>query len=72
MPIPSARPDREIIFSVTPLKYMHTIAVTRLMGMEKATTMVGRRFFKNSINMIMASAPPNKILLIIESMTRSM
>ncbi len=71
IPMPSARPDKEIIFSVTPLKYMHTMAVTRLMGMEKATTMVGRRSFRNSIRIRMASRPPIRILLTMESITRS-
>ena len=72
IPIPSARPDSEITFRVTPLKYIHTIAVTRLIGMEQATTAVGRKSFKNRIRMITASNAPNTILLIIESMTRSM
>ena len=71
IPMPRARPDREMIFRVTPLKYMHTMAVTRLTGMENATTMVGRRSFKNTSRMKMASSPPIKILLTMESITRS-
>ncbi len=72
IPIPSARPDREIIFNVTPLKYIHTIAVTKLMGMENATTTVGLRSFKNTRRIKMASAPPKSILLMMESITKSM
>ena len=71
MPMPRASPDREMMFRVTPLKYMHTIAVTRLMGMENATTMVGLKSFRNTINIRMASNPPKRILLRMESMTRS-
>ena len=71
MPMPSARPDREMMFKVMPLKYMQTIAVTKLMGMENATTNVGRRSFRNSSNMAMASTPPKRILLMMESITRS-
>ena len=41
MPMPRASPDSEMMFRVTPLKYMHTMAVTRLTGMENATTRVG-------------------------------
>ncbi len=72
IPIPSASPEREIIFKVTPLKYMHTIAVTRLMGMEKATTSVGRKSFKNKIRIKIASRAPNTTLLTMVSITRSM
>ena len=71
IPMPSASPDREMIFSVTPLKYIHTMAVTRLTGMEKATTSVGRRSFKNSSRMAMARTAPNRMLLMMESITRS-
>ena len=72
IPIPSARPEREIIFRVTPLKYMQTTAVTRLTGMENATTMVGLTSFRKISRIRMASTPPNKILSRMESITRSM
>ncbi len=71
IPTPSASPEREIIFNVIPLKYMHTTAVTRLTGMESAITSVGRISFKNMINISMASTAPKSTLLITESTTIS-
>ena len=71
IPTPSARPDSEITFSVTPLKYMHTIAVIKLTGMEQATTAVGRQSFRNTIRIRTARTAPNNTLLIMESITRS-
>ncbi len=70
--MPSARPDKEITFKVIPLKYISTTAVTRLMGMEQAITAVGLKSFKNTIRIKIASTAPKRILLIMESMTRSM
>ena len=58
MPTPSARPDSEMMFSVTPVKYISTTANVRLMGMLMATTNVGRTSFKNSASTRMASTPP--------------
>ena len=72
MPMPRASPDSEMMFRVTPLKYMHTMAVTRLTGMENATTMVGLKSFRNTIRINMASTAPKRILLMMESITRSM
>ena len=72
IPIPKASPEREITLSVTPLKYMHTIAVTRLIGMEHAITAVGRRSFRNKIKIKIAKTAPNIILFRMESITRSM
>lgn len=58
MPTPSARPDRLIMFRVTPEKYISTTANIRLMGMLNATTPVGRRSFRNSASTRMASSAP--------------
>ena len=71
IPIPSARPDSEIIFRVTPLKNIHTTAVTRLIGMDTATTAVGLKSFRNNIKIRIASPKPKIILLKMESITRS-
>ena len=71
MPMPSASPDREMMFNVTPLKYMQTMAVTRLIGMENATTRVGLMSFRKRIRIRIASPPPNRILLRMASITRS-
>ena len=60
-----------MMFRVTPLKYMHTTAVTRLIGTETATTSVGLRSFRKRISISTASPKPNTILLKIASMTRS-
>ena len=72
IPTPRARPDREMTFRVTPLKYIHTIAVIRLTGMEQATTAVGRQSLRNRIRISTARTAPNNTLLRIESITRSM
>ena len=72
MPTPSARPEREITFKVIPLKYMHTIAVIKLIGMEHATTAVGLQSFRNKIRIKTARMAPNNTLLMMEFMTRSM
>ena len=71
IPTPSAKPERDIMFSVIPLKYMQTTAVTRLTGMERAITSVGLMSFKNRINISIASTAPNSTLLITESITIS-
>ena len=71
MPIPSARPEREITFSVIPLKYIQTIVVTILIGIEQAITAVGRISFRKRIRISTASPAPNTMLLMIEFITRS-
>ena len=71
IPTPSARPDRDMIFSVTPLKYMATMAATTLRGIEHATIMVGRISHRNRSRIIMASAPPTRRFWITASTTRS-
>ena len=58
IPTPSASPDREIIFSVTPEKYMATSAVIILMGIEHAITKVGRILFKNTRRIKIAKTAP--------------
>ena len=59
IPTPSARPDSEITFIVTPLKYISTIAVKILIGMEQAMTNVGRISLRNSNKMKIANTAPN-------------
>ena len=71
IPTPRARPEREITFRVTPLKYMHTTAVIRLTGIEHATTAVGLQSLRNRIRIRIASRAPKSTLLIMESITRS-
>ena len=58
MPMPRLRPDSDSTFSVMPVKYMHTKAMTTLMGMEKATVMVGRKSIRNSSRIRIARLPP--------------
>ena len=50
-----------------PLKYMHTKAMTTLMGMEKATVIVGRKSIRNSSSISIASPPPEIRLSSTES-----
>ena len=42
-----------------PVKYISTMANSTLNGILMATTMVGRRSFKNSASTMMASAAPS-------------
>ena len=56
MPTPSARPDSDRILKVMPVKYISTMANSTLNGILMATTMVGRRSFRNSASTMMASA----------------
>ena len=63
IPTPSARPDSEIMFSVTPLKYISTMATITLKGMLKATTMVGFTSFRKKASTITASRAPQIRLL---------
>ena len=72
MPTPKARPDREITFRVTPLKYISTTAATTLMGMEQATTMVGLMSNMKMARIKMASRPPYSRFSSTESTTMSM
>ena len=60
MPTPSARPDSEIRFSVTPEKYISVTAHRRLKGMLHATMSVGRASRKKRMSTRMASAPPHR------------
>ena len=71
MPTPSARPDSEIILIVTPEKYISTIAVRILIGIEQAITNVGLISFKNSSSIRIASSPPNNIFSRTELITMS-
>ncbi len=66
IPTPSARPDKEIMFNVTPEKYMATNAVIILIGIEQAITKVGRILFKNTRRIITASIAPYTRLLSTE------
>ena len=47
IPTPNARPDSEIIFSVTPLKYISTMANISEIGMLRAMITVGLRSRRN-------------------------
>ena len=58
MPTPTARPDSEIIFKVTPEKYISTMAKMTLMGMEHAMMNVGLISFKNKNRIKTARIPP--------------
>ena len=58
MPTPIAKPERENMLSVIPLKYIITIANTTLTGMETATITVGLMSRRNSSRMMIASAAP--------------
>ena len=58
MPTPRANPDKDIIFNVTPLKYIKTMANNKLIGILKAITIVGFILFKNTSKTKIASIPP--------------
>ena len=58
IPTPSAKPDRDIMFNVTPLKYIKIIANNKLIGILKAITIVGLILFKKISNTKIAHIPP--------------
>ena len=66
IPIPSAIPDRDIIFSEMPEKYIATIQVSTLNGILMATTMVGIKSFKNNARIRIAKAAPIAMFLTTE------
>ena len=71
IPIPRAIPESEMIFRVIPLKYISTMAVIILIGMEQAMTKVGRMLFRKTRSTTTARTAPESILSITESTTRS-
>ena len=58
MPTATARPDREIMFSVTPEKYISTTAKITLTGIATSVITVGRQSFKNRYRITMANSAP--------------
>ena len=58
IPTPSARPDREMIFKVIPVKYISTIQVRILIGIENAMISVGRQSLRKISRIRMASTAP--------------
>ena len=58
MPTPKASPAREMIFSVTPEKYINTTANSRLMGMDRAMINVGRPLRRKISSTTIARIPP--------------
>ena len=58
MPTDTARPESEIMFSVTPEKYMSTTANTTLMGMETRVMTVGRISRRNTRRTRIAKIAP--------------
>ena len=59
MPTPMARPAREIIFKVTPEKYIKTMAKITLSGMLTAVMIVGRRSRRNTSRIRIARIAPS-------------
>ncbi len=72
IPTPSARPERDMTFSVMLQKYMHTNATTTLAGIESATISVGRQSSRNRSRTRIASPPPYTRFSRTESTTRRM
>ena len=58
MPIPSARPDRDIIFKEMSVKYIKISAVSTLRGMLAATTNVGFTSFRKMASTKIANTAP--------------
>ena len=69
MPTATASPAREIMFKVTPLKYMSVSANVRLIGMLRAVTSVGRMSQRNRNKMTIAKIAPTRRLFKTESTT---
>lgn len=58
IPTPTASPAMEMTLSVTPEKYISTMANVTLIGMDSATISVGLRSRRNSSRISTASAAP--------------
>ena len=71
IPTPSARPESEMMFRVTPEKYMQTTAATRLTGIDIAMINVGLISRKKKMSTMIASNPPMRTFSKIVFMTRS-
>ena len=67
MPTATARPESEIMLSVTPEKYISTNANTTLMGIEQSVMNVGLRSRRNRKRMITANRAPHRRLERMES-----
>ena len=65
MPMPRERPDRVIMFRVSPAKYMRTMANRTDRGILMPTTMVGRKSRRNRARIMMASRAPMAMLFTI-------
>ena len=72
IPTATARPDREIIFSVTPEKYMSTMAKVILTGMLRRVMNVGFTSLRKSSRIITANRAPQPRLCIMELIMRYM
>ena len=62
MPIPRARPERVIMFRLSPVKYISTRAKSTLRGMLIATTSVGFTSRRKSARITTASSAPRDML----------
>ncbi len=58
IPTPIARPESEIIFRLTPEKYIRTIANNSETGIENAIISVGRKSLRNKNRIIIDSIAP--------------
>ena len=70
IPTATARPDREIILMVTPVKYISTMAKITLMGMEQRVIKVGRRSRRNRNRIRIANTAPSRRLFRMVSTIR--
>ena len=61
IPIPSVRPDMDLIFRVIPEKYISTMANIMEIGIAQAIIIVGLISLRKIIRIIMASEAPRRI-----------
>ena len=70
IPTATARPESEIMLSVTPEKYISTNANTTLMGIEQRVMNVGRMSLKNRNRITIANTAPHSRLERMESVIK--
>ena len=69
MPTPTASPASEITFTVTPVKYISTMANVTLIGIDSAVISVGLQSLRKNMSMSTARSAPSRMLFRTERMT---
>ena len=72
IPIPSVRPDMEMMLRVIPVKYISTTANITDIGIAQAIMIVGLISLRNIISMMIASPAPRSMFCAMDLTMMSM